>query len=69
MWHAHQGKSCPNFQNLASPKPTVKKFVFQSWESPLSLQFEDFAVELNLGCIYDAVTIYCEEEENQLCEH
>lgn len=38
--------------------------------STLQLEFEDFAVELSLGCTYDAVTLYGdEEEENQLGEH
>ncbi|KAK4831071.1 hypothetical protein QYF61_015269 [Mycteria americana] len=33
----------------------------------VKLEFEDFAVELSPGCIYDAVTVYGdEEEENQL---
>ncbi|KAM9638327.1 LOW QUALITY PROTEIN: ovochymase-1 [Morphnus guianensis] len=36
-------------------------------EYVVKLEFEDFAVELSLGCIYDAVTVYGdEEEENQL---
>uniref|UniRef100_A0A8B9QDF9 Ovochymase-2 n=1 Tax=Apteryx owenii TaxID=8824 RepID=A0A8B9QDF9_APTOW len=33
----------------------------------VKLEFEDFAVELSPGCIYDAVTVYSDaEEENQL---
>ncbi|KAM4784314.1 LOW QUALITY PROTEIN: transcription intermediary factor 1-alpha [Cyanocitta cristata] len=35
-------------------------------EYVIKLQLEDFAMELSLGCIYDAVTVCCEEEENQL---
>ncbi|KAM3674360.1 LOW QUALITY PROTEIN: ovochymase-1 [Ammospiza maritima maritima] len=35
-------------------------------EYVVKLQLEDFAVEFSLGCICDAVTIYCEEEANQL---
>ncbi|KAM9293397.1 LOW QUALITY PROTEIN: ovochymase-1 [Morus bassanus] len=35
-------------------------------EYVVKLEFEDFAVELSLGCIYDAVTIYSDEEENHL---
>ncbi|KAM7127260.1 LOW QUALITY PROTEIN: ovochymase-1 [Ciconia maguari] len=34
----------------------------------VKLEFEDFAVELSPGCIYDAVTVYGDEEENQLEE-
>ena len=38
--------------------------------SSLQLEFAGFAAELSLGCIYDAVTVYGdEEEENQLGEH
>uniref|UniRef100_A0A8C3CS97 Ovochymase 1 n=1 Tax=Cairina moschata TaxID=8855 RepID=A0A8C3CS97_CAIMO len=36
-------------------------------EYALKLEFEDFALELSPGCIYDAVTVYSDaEEENQL---
>uniref|UniRef100_A0A8C8BCX8 Ovochymase-1 n=1 Tax=Otus sunia TaxID=257818 RepID=A0A8C8BCX8_9STRI len=36
-------------------------------EYVVKLEFEGFAVELSLGCIYDAITLYGdEEEENQL---
>ncbi|XP_035171335.1 ovochymase-1 isoform X2 [Oxyura jamaicensis] len=36
-------------------------------EYAVKLEFEDFALELSPGCIYDAVTVYSDaEEENQL---
>ncbi|KAM6144542.1 LOW QUALITY PROTEIN: ovochymase-1 [Phoenicopterus ruber ruber] len=35
-------------------------------EYVVKLELEDFAAELNLGCIYDAVTVHGDEEENQL---
>ncbi|KGL78596.1 Ovochymase-1, partial [Tinamus guttatus] len=36
-------------------------------ENTIKLEFEDFAVELSPSCIYDAVTVYSDaEEENQL---
>ncbi|KAM8821198.1 ovochymase-1 [Eudromia elegans] len=36
-------------------------------ENTVKLEFEDFAVELSPSCIYDAVTVYSDtEEENQL---
>lgn len=44
--------------------------MFPTCLSSFQLEFEDFALEFSPGCIYDAVTVYSDaEEENQLGEH
>uniref|UniRef100_K7GGY7 Ovochymase 1 n=1 Tax=Pelodiscus sinensis TaxID=13735 RepID=K7GGY7_PELSI len=44
-------------------------FIEAPAENVIKLEFEDFAVELSEGCIYDAVVIYSDtEEEHQLAK-
>ncbi|XP_038225529.1 ovochymase-1 isoform X1 [Dermochelys coriacea] len=56
-----------NYPGLYSSNVKCHWFIEAPVENVIKLEFEDFAVEFSAGCIYDAVVIYSDtEDEHQL---